>query len=670
MAINCKAPIETELHRNKPIALEPCHRLGEDNPTHAQEAQAYELQLIAAGRGAPKCPQPRMGTETPAFLQAAEISELQSGSSSSEIATTGVQAATTPLPHISRIQSSFGQHDLSRVRTQVGGSAAESASVLGAEAYTIGDRVGFREPPSLFTAAHEATHVVQQRSQPVGQRLNHHEREADKIASLVVKGHSVEGLLGKNLGGADHATGAKAPASAVQLRKVDGAPKVKLTPLKPAAEQKIDGLLKQYKKTGDEAHLFSAISNMHKALKAMDATLFGTADLEGGCAKVYYRSHVDLGARSTRFIKKVLEKAYPGKKKITHAQYKSALRPQEANLKKTMDIRLTISRSDIDTVPVLYSTMVHEYVHIKRFRKTPLEHVPADLPIKVTGIGDAYKKGQIDEVRAYLTELKNIKTTNLVTNWKECGRVLIGLIRRLGFTRGTSLGSEAYSAVLSELARLANGHPKLVSKWKGAAAASGDISKWRVKHRADIDNLHQAGQVLLKTNIGGSVRTKVKSGQGWLKQNKQDRLALFQHAKSLKIDQIGRQTALSLIKDLVPTYLANRNNSTVKADAKTVLPALWLRAYQAYLPFFKRGLKHHSTRNTKTSQNVLNRYHRAIYESTGAMISLYNCASKVVGLADKTTKGSMQTAYSFIATNDPSALYAFMKDDKKIDLLK
>ncbi|MEO8929043.1 MAG: DUF4157 domain-containing protein, partial [Caldimonas sp.] len=82
----------------------------------------------------------------------------------SAIATAGVQSANERMPHHDQIQASFGRHDISGVRAQTGGGAAEASRGLGASAYAVGDRVGFAESPDLHTAAHEAAHVVQQQA--------------------------------------------------------------------------------------------------------------------------------------------------------------------------------------------------------------------------------------------------------------------------------------------------------------------------------------------------------------------------------------------------------------------------------------------------------------------------------------------------------------------------
>lgn len=117
------------------------------------------------------------------------------------IADSGTAGNASPLPHLKRIQQSFGsQHDLGEVKAYVGGQAAKAARDLGAEAYTSDDRVAFRAAPNLHTAAHEAAHVVQQRSGALvsggfGTKGDAYERQADAVADSVIAGHSSENLL-------------------------------------------------------------------------------------------------------------------------------------------------------------------------------------------------------------------------------------------------------------------------------------------------------------------------------------------------------------------------------------------------------------------------------------------------------------------------------------------
>ena len=116
-------------------------------------------------------------------------------------ARSGLRGGGQPLPYLTRLQRSFGRHDLAGVRAHVGGSAVLAGQQLGARAYAMGEQVAFAQTPDLHTAAHEAAHVIQQRqgvSLPdgVGQAGDAYESHADRVADTVVRGESAEGLLG------------------------------------------------------------------------------------------------------------------------------------------------------------------------------------------------------------------------------------------------------------------------------------------------------------------------------------------------------------------------------------------------------------------------------------------------------------------------------------------
>lgn len=140
-------------------------------------------------------------------------------------------ASGSPLPFLGIIQKSFGRHDVSAVRAHTDRAAAVSARSLGAEAFASGLDVTFAGPPRLHTAAHEAAHVVQQRSglvgmpSGIGQEGDSYERHADAVADRVVRGQSSEALLDSHPGTRDAAPGStKAPATAsppvIQLRRI------------------------------------------------------------------------------------------------------------------------------------------------------------------------------------------------------------------------------------------------------------------------------------------------------------------------------------------------------------------------------------------------------------------------------------------------------------------
>ncbi len=138
-----------------------------------------------------------------------------------EVARAGTASAAAPLPHLEKIQRSFGSHDVSNVRAEVGGKAADASQALGAQAYATGNTVGFASSPDLHTSAHEAAHVVQQRGGVQlkggidGGANDPYERHADQVADEVVAGRSAEGLLSQSAGSApEGATVQRKPAEA------------------------------------------------------------------------------------------------------------------------------------------------------------------------------------------------------------------------------------------------------------------------------------------------------------------------------------------------------------------------------------------------------------------------------------------------------------------------
>ncbi len=85
-----------------------------------------------------------------------------------------------------------------------GMKAAGASKAIGAQAYATEEKIAFSSPsPDLHTTAHEATHVLQQRSGVqlnggVGKVGDSYERHADAVADLVVKGQSAEGIISQS----------------------------------------------------------------------------------------------------------------------------------------------------------------------------------------------------------------------------------------------------------------------------------------------------------------------------------------------------------------------------------------------------------------------------------------------------------------------------------------
>lgn len=146
-------------------------------------------------------------------LQAAIASGEGSTAQVHQAAAEGTRGSGGPLPHLDRIQASFGRHDVSSVQAHVGSAATRASNSMGAEAFATGNTVAFANAPSLHTAAHEAAHVVQQRGGVslkggVGKAGDSYERHADAVANLVVQGKSAEGLLGTMASGSGGARAA------------------------------------------------------------------------------------------------------------------------------------------------------------------------------------------------------------------------------------------------------------------------------------------------------------------------------------------------------------------------------------------------------------------------------------------------------------------------------
>jgi Domain of unknown function (DUF4157) len=153
-----------------------------------------------------------------------------------ETAEAGTEGSAGWFPHLAAIQRSFGRHDVSRLRAHQGAGAHAAANVIGASAYTLGDRVAFSGPPDLHTAAHEAAHVIQQRvgikvPGGLGEAGDLHERHADAVADRVVRGQSSEDLLHAHASGGGVWPGTAAPGklnsgraaasgNAVQMKKL------------------------------------------------------------------------------------------------------------------------------------------------------------------------------------------------------------------------------------------------------------------------------------------------------------------------------------------------------------------------------------------------------------------------------------------------------------------
>jgi len=159
------------------------------------------------------------------------------------VAAQGIATPSSRLPHIDAIQRSFGSHDISSVQAHTGAEAAASARAMNADAYATGNHIVLGGRSDLHTTAHEAAHIVQQRSGVhlkggVGAAGDEYERHADAVADRVVAGESAAPLLDQMAGGG-HSSAAvqRAPAMPASPDNAD------LPQDDPAAFTRLQGLL-------------------------------------------------------------------------------------------------------------------------------------------------------------------------------------------------------------------------------------------------------------------------------------------------------------------------------------------------------------------------------------------------------------------------------------------
>lgn len=138
---------------------------------------------------------------TTAVQRLAPVQQKEDTANVHAAAQRGTSGGGGSLPYLAQIQKSFGQHDVSGIKSHTGGKASEACESMGAEAYASGQDVAFKGQPDLHTAAHEAAHIVQQKagvqlSGGVGKAGDPYEKNADEVADRVVQGKSAEDLLG------------------------------------------------------------------------------------------------------------------------------------------------------------------------------------------------------------------------------------------------------------------------------------------------------------------------------------------------------------------------------------------------------------------------------------------------------------------------------------------
>lgn len=156
-----------------------------------QEATSERPQAVEQSKPQPKAEAVRRVLKRRDFRAQKELLRTGKGPAlgpgeEMELAKAGFLSPARDLPYRAEIERRFGQ-PLAHVKAHVGPEASESASLMGAEAYTLGSHIAFASPtPAPETVAHEVTHVLQQtRAEGPGAQQEDLEKEADNNASKV-----------------------------------------------------------------------------------------------------------------------------------------------------------------------------------------------------------------------------------------------------------------------------------------------------------------------------------------------------------------------------------------------------------------------------------------------------------------------------------------------------
>ena len=80
-----------------------------------------------------------------------------------KLAIDSFQGPSQTLPGFDQLQVGFAPYDLSGLKAYVGEPATIASAQMGAMAYAREEQIAFSRAPSLFAAAHDVAHVVQQR---------------------------------------------------------------------------------------------------------------------------------------------------------------------------------------------------------------------------------------------------------------------------------------------------------------------------------------------------------------------------------------------------------------------------------------------------------------------------------------------------------------------------
>ncbi len=185
---------------------------------------------------------------------------------------------------------------MSHVQAYIGGPAAAASKQLGAQAYTMGNKIAFQKPPSVELSAHEGTHVVQQQSGKVqlagemGKVGDKYEVEADAVGAKVAAGESVQHLLRNYAQRSSLQVQAKAEVS--DREKLEGSQFQQATDNNSQLSDELDPL--STNNSSDQSRILSQILIPQNPVLGPSLDQAARAFQEGAAISIFWRNYNDM----------------------------------------------------------------------------------------------------------------------------------------------------------------------------------------------------------------------------------------------------------------------------------------------------------------------------------------------------------------------------------------
>jgi len=288
----------------------------------------------------------------------------------------------------------------------VGGGAAEARGV---NAVTADRKVDFA-PDQFDLASHagrarlgeETAHAVQQGNRGDPSAAPALEGEAKQAGEDFASGRTpkVERAAPAGLALADDPKGKDQPA-----KDTDPSPEV------PDLQNGEVAAIKKVWGSQDDV-----LKELLKALQRINATAFDSSDLEGGVLHAGGGSRTRQGPKFQTWLETTLDAHAKTLKKKTSelkgAEVKAALKatPVPAASK---DISVTIGSGHFASLPLLYSTVRHEFVHVAQLRPDMTGYIPTNMMPAGLDSPSTSSTGNDRELEAYQWEMEHLAGTGL-----------------------------------------------------------------------------------------------------------------------------------------------------------------------------------------------------------------------------------------------------------------